>query len=311
MIYSRPDFLDGLNYLVLEINLMLYIVIVNWNLEHDTVECIESLIHAGVSLNQIILIDNGSSDGSTKSFKSQFGDKLHLIINDDNMGYVKAINQGIQVALNLNADWILLLNNDTVVDAKFYQEIQHSIAGSDSFAIIAPLIFYYSQPERIWYLGDHLLGGTLLTYNSYHGKTAPVDLPRSIPVDFVSGCAMVIKSDVAERIGMFDETLVMYGEEVDYCWRARLAGYHAVCITRAKVWHKVSKSADKMKPRSRYYKIRNQIIFYRRYSHGFQRLLLFVFSIMRAIKIIVRDIMQQKSELIPPLVEGWVDGWKR
>ncbi len=311
MIYSRPEFFTGRNYLILESKLMLYIVIVNWNLEHDTIECIESLIHAGVSLNQIILIDNGSSDDSPKSFKSKFSDELQLIINDNNLGYVRAINQGIQVALNLKANWILLLNNDTVVDVKFYQEIQHYISESDSFAIIAPLIFYYSQPERIWYLGDHMLGGTLLTHNSYHGKIAPVDLPKTIPVDFVSGCAMIIKRDVVDRIGMFDETLVMYGEEVDYCWRARIAGYHAVCITQAKVWHKVSKSADKIKPRSRYYKIRNQIIFYRRYSHGLQRVLLFVFSILRSIKIIVRDIMQQKSELIPPLVNGWVDGWKR
>ena len=121
------------------------------------------------------------------------------------------------------------------------------ITDSDPFAIITPLIFYYSQPERIWNLGDHLIGGTLLTYNSYQGKTAPVGLPKTIPVDFVSGCAMIINSDVIERIGMFDETLVMYGEEVDYCWRARIAGYHAVCITRSKVWHKVSKSADKNK----------------------------------------------------------------
>jgi hypothetical protein len=290
---------------------MLYIVIVNWNLEHDTIECIESLIHAGVSLNQIILIDNGSGDDSTKSFKSLFNDELHLIINDDNLGYVKAINQGIQVALNHKAEWILLLNNDTVVDGKFYQEIQNYITDSDPFAIITPLIFYYSQPERIWNLGDHLIGGTLLTYNSYQGKTAPVGLPKTIPVDFVSGCAMIINSDVIERIGMFDETLVMYGEEVDYCWRARIAGYHAVCITRSKVWHKVSKSADKNKPRSRYYKIRNQIIFYRRYSHGMQRVFLFVFSILRSMTIIVRDILQQKTELIPPLVKGWVDGWKQ
>ncbi len=290
---------------------MLHIVIVNWNLPHDTIKCIESLIHAGVSLNQIILIDNGSSDGSLNSFKSQFGNDIHLIINDTNLGYVKAVNQGIIAALNLAADWILLLNNDTIVDANFYQEILGYITESNSFAIIAPLIFYYSQPDRIWYLGDHLYGGTLLTHNSYHGKTEPADLPKEIPVDFVSGCAMVINSDLIDRIGMFDETLEMYGEEIDYCWRARIAGYHAVCITRAKVWHKVSESADKVKPQARYYKIRNQIIFYRRYSHGSQRVFLFVFSILRSITIIVRDILQQRTALIPPLVEGWIDGWKQ
>jgi GT2 family glycosyltransferase len=95
-------------------------------------------------------------------------------------------------------------------------------------------------------------------------------MPDLLPTDFASGCAMLVRSSVFEQIGLLDPSLIMYGEEVDFCWRVRKVGYKIACSTKATLWHKVSTSAKKDQPNSRYLKARNQIRFYRNYSKGIQ-----------------------------------------
>lgn len=287
----------------------LSIVIVNWNLKEDTLACIDSLVAAGASPEQIILVDNGSTDGSVLAFRSRYGIGLQLVENQENFGFAQGSNQGIQIALDRGAEWILLLNNDTVVAPDFLHTILEAAKATDSFAILAPLIFYHADPDRIWYLGDHLISGTLITANPYRGKVYHHRLPDLLPVDFASGCAMLVNRAVFDRIGLFDPKLVMYGEEVDFCWRARLAGFRIAAATRAKIWHKVSLSADRDKPRTRYLRIRNQIWFYRKYARGFQRPLMFLFTILRSVLIGLSDLYKRQATLISPLFKGWRDGW--
>jgi GT2 family glycosyltransferase len=114
---------------------------------------------------------------------------------------------------------------------------------------------------------------------------------------------------VFEKIGLFDATLYMYGEEVDFCWRARLAGFKFACFTAARIWHKISKSSNSTQPLSRYLRIRNQILFYRRYSPNAQLVILFIFTLLRTIRICTYDLLRWKLDLILPSVRGWLGGW--
>lgn len=288
----------------------LYIVIVNWNLVNDTSACIDSLIQAGASADQIILVDNGSSDGSVSALRTRFGTSLNIIENTHNLGFAHASNQGIQLALDQGAGWILLLNNDTLAAPDFLQEFEKAARSTALYAILAPMIFYHDAPDRIWYFGDHLIPGTLITTNPYHGKVYNNHLPELVPVDFVSGCAMLVRRDVFDQIGLLDASLVMYGEEVDFCWRARQAGFHLAALTKPRIWHKVSLSANRDKPRTRYLRIRNQVRFYKKYARGFLLLLMLLFSGLRIMGIIVSDLFKRQAPLIPPTLQGWMDGWK-
>jgi GT2 family glycosyltransferase len=141
-------------------------------------------------------------------------------------------------------------------------------------------------------------------------KILQKSLPNLVPVDFVSGCAMLVHNDVFRKVGLLDPSLIMYGEEIDLCWRASQAGYLIACATKARVWHKVSSSADKAKPNSRYLKHRNQILFYRKYSKGLQYPLMFFFSLLKFIQISILDIYHHKSSLIPVTAKAWLDGWR-
>ena len=284
-------------------------VIVNWNLKSDTLECINSLIIAGFDPEDIILVDNGSSDGSVPAFKRQFGNRLQLIKNTRNLGYAYASNQGIKYALKHEAEWIFLLNNDALVSADIIERFDTTVKNEPQYSLLSPVIFYHAEPDRIWFLGDHFIPGTLFTRDPYRNKEYNHNFPEIIPVDFVNGCGMLVNHKVFKKIGLFDTRLIMYGEEVDFCWRAHQAGFQMATSTKAHMWHKISLSAKQDRPRARYLKIRNQIIFYRRYAFGIKLSIMFILSALRCGYLILMDILNYRFRLIKPLVLGWCDGW--
>jgi GT2 family glycosyltransferase len=287
----------------------LAIVIVNLNLKRDTAECIQSLLQAGARLASIIVVDNGSEDGSIEYLRAQFGEELPIIAAGQNRGYAYGLNLGIQNGLERGTRWFFLMNNDTIVDAKFFSELDAAVQQRSEYSIFGPLILYYSEPHRIWYLGDRIVPGTLITYNPFRGKSDQSELPPLESVDFVHGCGMLVESTVFSKIGLFDDWSLIYAEEVEFIWRARLAGFHCLGVTRAKMWHKISTYMSKQKPKTRFLRVRNQIRFYKHYSKGLGRVVMFLFTVLRTLRLLFTDIIQRQWELIRPLASGWVAGW--
>ena len=287
----------------------LSIIVVNWNLLDDTIECIDSLLKAGASLNQIIIVDNGSTDGSITGLRDYYQAQIFIITVKENIGYAAGANLGIQYALTQNYEWLLLLNNDTIVAADFIKNMYQATQNNNGYSILTPIIFYQSNPSIIWYQGERQIGNTLLTIDKYKNRKIKQNLPKFFPIDFTNGCAMLVSRKVFEKIGFLDESFFMYGEEVDFCWRARLDGFKFACYTPAHIWHKISKSSQGSQPMSRYLRIRNQIYFYKRYTHGFEILTYFVFTLIRTVKLCIIDLLKGHITLIPPSILGWSDGW--
>jgi GT2 family glycosyltransferase len=288
----------------------LYAVIVNWNLKDDTQTCVESLFAAGARVGQVIVVDNGSNDGSGEAIQTRFGPSVHLIVSGQNLGFAGGCNLGINYAIECGAEWILLLNNDTHVAPDFLTQLEDAAQNDPHPAIFGPIIYYHDAPDRVWYFGDRLIPGMLATRSLYRGQPIVKSLPATVPVDFISGCCMLIRKDVFKEIGMLDPSFFMYGEEVDLISRARLAGFRLAVATRSRMWHKVSASSKRDLPASRYLRIRNQILFYRKYSRGLQLALMFAFSSLRLFFIALGDILRGQPALIAPLLRGWGDGWR-
>lgn len=287
------------------------IVVINWNLKQDAADCIESLINAGASLEKIIVVDNGSTDGSVEFLSNKFGQSLDIVALESNMGFAKGSNAGLQRAMDRGAEWIFLMNNDTVVSPDFFQQLETAIVnGQNEYSLFGPMILYYDLPDRVWYLGDKLIPGTMITINPYFRKKVGIlDLPDLLPVDFVNGCGMLVHRKVYEKVGMMDTSLFIYNEEVDLCWRARRAGFRMAGVPKAKMWHKISAIMGKQKPKSRYLQTRNQIWVYRRYSRGLKKVVMFMFSIFKAFRLIIQDIRMNQINLFPHLLRAWWEGW--
>jgi GT2 family glycosyltransferase len=282
-------------------------VMVNWNLKDDTIACVRSLLAAGGG--RVVVVDNGSTDGSVGALREAFGAAVTLVESGENLGFTGGVNLGVGRALGMGAAWVLLVNNDTVVADDFFAALSAGMAAAPEFDLYAPSIFYFDAPGRLWFFGDRLIAGTLFTRGLYRNAELPAGLPPAVAVDFVCGCGMLARREVFERAGGFDTSLFMYGEEVDFCWRARLAGFRMAVVPAAKMWHKVSSSAGKDKPRYRYLRVRNQAWFYRRYSRGAQVLLMGAGGSLKAALTGLADLARGDWGLIPPLLRGWRDGW--
>jgi GT2 family glycosyltransferase len=120
----------------------LTIILVNWNLKDDTIECIESLLSAGATHSQIIVVDNGSTDDSIAALRNYFQKSIFIIETNRNLGYAAGVNVGIKYALSKNSKWLLLLNNDTIVAASFLNEMHKMIKNNQEYTILSPISFY-------------------------------------------------------------------------------------------------------------------------------------------------------------------------
>ncbi|MCL4295955.1 MAG: glycosyltransferase family 2 protein [Anaerolineae bacterium] len=237
------------------------IIILNWNGRTDTLACLASLGRLDYPAYQIIVVDNGSGDDSVASIRSAYS-QVTLIETGDNLGYVGGNNVGLDYTRTLNADYALLLNNDTEVSPDFLSLLVEAAEADPAVGIAGPLIYYFDQPERVWSAGgviDWQRGNTyLLGLNEAdHGQFGSMPYP----VDYVTGCALLIKMSVVDQVGLLDPRFFAYYEETEWCARVARAGFKILLVPQARIWHKISLVAREASPQVHYYMTRNRLLF--------------------------------------------------
>jgi hypothetical protein len=224
----------------------LFAVVLNWNNYQDTKECVDSLLNSSINLAGIVLVDNASTDGSPEKLKREFKDKayIHFINNPMNYGFAKGVNVGIRFALESGADYVFLLNNDALVSTDCIEKLYEALASIPNGGIAGPRIFYYKEPQKIW-AGESYFSPIKLGIYSPQKNKIDRGLSEEIKeVSFVTGCAMLIKREVFESIGLFDEDYYFYNEDVDFCLRTLKAGFKILHVPSAKVWHKIGSTSE-------------------------------------------------------------------
>ncbi len=245
----------------MSINPKVAIIILNWNGLKDTLECLSSVKKIDYPNYCIIVVDNGSTDGSQKVLRESFPD-ITIIENAANLGYAEGNNVGIRVALQNAAEYILVLNNDTVVDDKILDNFLTAANRSPRCGIFGGLIYYYSDRNRIcfgktkWNVkrGDFDIIDKDIMQNdnqiSYYWET-----------DYVCGAALFIREQVIKKIGLFEPKFFLCWEEVDFCTRAAKAGFTCLIVPNAKIWHKGAVSFNGLSsPFREYFDTRNRLL---------------------------------------------------
>ncbi len=294
-----------------EILYPLYVVILNWNLPHDTIACVHSVVANEQSGVHIIVVDNGSIDDSLALLQEHLGDRIAVIETGRNLGFAAGVNVGIKQALASGAQSILLLNNDTVIDRRMIEELVVAATARPQAGAVGPVIYYYDHPQLIWRFAD----------NEHRLLPVPIRLraeallragSNAFRVDYVTACGVLIRRSVFERIGLFDERYFMYFEDADFCRRIRrVGGFEIWCVPQAKMWHKVSLSARKNKPLNRYAQSWGRAQFYRSHPHSSLPVLTFVYLLARLLGTTTRDLLGRDWELVKPSWQGTIDGYLR
>lgn len=282
------------------------IVILNWNGLADTLECLDSLRRIMYSNHVILVIDNGSKGNDADIVKRKFRDSIFVLKEDKNLGFVGGCNAGIRWALHFGAKYILLLNNDTVVNSNFLTEMISVVQNDEQIAIAGPKIYYYEQSNRIWSMGGKV--------NFWNGITPLIGMNElddgrfeSVSeVDFVTGDALLIRADSIRRIGLLSEIYFAYYEETEWCLKARKAGLKVVCVPKAKVWHKIYKTrSSELKL---YYLTRNRFLFMKRNASSNQFLVFVLYFFMTDLAFQIKGMIFMRPKSVIAYLKGIGNG---
>jgi|SRR5665647_225894 GT2 family glycosyltransferase len=233
------------------------VVVLNWNGLSDTVRCLESLEAVVYPTYEIILVDNGSTDDSVAFLSSRYP-QITIIKNENNLGFAGGNNVGIRYALKKRSDYVLILNNDTVVEPGLITALVDVAERDPRIGMSGPKILYYDDPTKIWSAGGkiNLYMGQFANAENGHLRTSCQGVKT---VDYVSGCALLIKTKVIEEVGLLDNDYFLYLEEADWSFRAREQGYVSVVDCESAILHKAGASTTK--DSIYYYFARNSLLF--------------------------------------------------
>jgi len=247
-----------------------YAVTLNWNGKEDTIECIRSLKKLDYPRLEIVVVDNGSTDGSVPAFKATYPD-ITIIENGRNLGYAEGFNAGARYAVEEGADYFLILNNDTVVDPDMLKELVRVAEQDTRIGFVSGKVYFYNDPNRLQTIGAMSDPVFLVGEGLGYGELDEGQYDEVREFDFVDDVFLLVRSAVFDQVGGYDPTFFLMYEETDWCVRVRRAGFKIVYTPRAKIWHKGNRDPlTGVSTTHQFYRARNQIPFVYRNSSGKQ-----------------------------------------
>lgn len=239
------------------------IIILHFDNRQNLIECLSSIQQISYSNYNTIVVQNGNrSLIDSASIQSNSPSSLEFIRVPQNVGYACGNNLGIRKALENGADYLLLLNDDTMVAPNFLDILVEEGEKSPNTRILGPKIYYANEPKKIWFAGAKFDSRTCRLLNTSADEVDPSIDEEPFDSDYITGCALMIKRDLIEKIGLLDERFFLYWEDVDWCIRAKTAGFRNILVPHSHIWHKVSVSMGGTEsPLKAYHKTRSHLLF--------------------------------------------------
>jgi GT2 family glycosyltransferase len=216
------------------------------------------LAHSPYPAQEILVVDNASTDGSLEAIGSAYPG-VHILRLAKNRGYAGNNNAGIAWALEHGADWVLVLNEDTVLAADCVARLVQAGQAGPRIGMVGPTVYHFDEPDII-----QSAGGTFdKAWVPLHRRQNKPDSAQRTEVeeaDWLSGCALLVRRSLIEQVGALDERFFIYWEEVDWCLRARQAGWSLLHTPQARLWHKGVQRHYQPGPNVTYYNTRNRLL---------------------------------------------------
>ena len=217
------------------------VIVLNWNGKDLTIDCLESLQRVNYLNFNILVVDNGSTDGSVELLKEKFPE-VSILVLEKNLGYAAGNNRGFDSLKPDPPEFVIFLNNDTTVDENFIEPLVRQLLTYKKASQTVPKIYYENDPKLIWYAGGIV---NLWTGSIYHLGIRQYDGPaysKTHKTKYATGCCFCMRYEEFKEFGGFDETFPMYSEDVDLSLWIRAAGKQVWFVPDSKIWHKVSAS---------------------------------------------------------------------
>jgi len=285
-------------------NSKVFVLILHYGEQEDTLECLKSLENLDYPDFEVLAIDN---DPGHRLGDLVFNYKITKITNAENLGFSGGNNAGIKYALEHGADYILLLNNDTVIKPDFLKILVEAGEKDEKIGVLGPLIYKLGTNEL------HFAGGKInwLYTKANHITNLEFKIRNSEFSDYITGACLLIKRKVVEKIGLMPEDYFLYFEDAQWCLKARRAGFFCKVVKEAKISHKVSKNTQEYSFSYIYYQYRNGLILAKKNAPFFKKILAYKISfwvyLKQALKMIL---MPSKKQWAKAAMRGIGDFWE-
>ncbi len=240
-------------------------IVLNYNGKDLTLQTIASLRGMSYPAFDIVVVDNGSSDGSHEAVQAAFPEVVALRV-EENRGISFGINHGIRHALASGYDYLLLLNNDIEVDPEMLTELVRAAEGDPTIGCVGPKAYYHADRNRLWSAGGTIRFREAVTRERGMGEIDRGQFDRDREVGYVNGCAMLVPRRVMEEVGLWDPIYHVSVEDADWCMRMVRRGYRCWYAHRAVLWHMVSPTTGGYKASRTFQTGRSTAIFVRRFA---------------------------------------------
>ena len=277
---------------------LVYAIILAWNQKQDTVECLESVLKMDYPNFRVIVVDNGSTDGTPDLLRAAYPD-VELIISSENVGIARGYNLGIEHALEQAADYVLIMNNDITVDRQMLDELVKMGESRPDVGMLMPKIYHYGSQTQLWCVGARWRtfppGVKLIGFNEEDGPL----YQRLREIEYAPSCCLLLRRETLEKVGLFDPEYFFYNDDWDLSARIRKGGYKILFVPQAKLWHKVSISTQKSDKPAQWWHIMGQstVRFYLKHSS----------SLVLAINVVwfvIRETVKGKFGRVGPYLAG-------
>lgn len=243
-----------------------FIVVLHFGDQQLTEDCINSILKCEKEYEEIIIVDNDKDSRFEIDNSKLNNKKIKIIINEKNLGYAGGMNMGIKYALSKEATYILLINNDTIFENSIVTQLLNVLEKEKKTGIVAPVIKFIKNKKTIYDLGGKV--------NMVFGRTKhyEVEMIKNMDphiVNYASGCCLMIKREVFEKIGLLDNDFFLYYEDVDFCLRAKKAGFSTYVLPQLSILHKLSSSVGKNSSFAIYHQTKSSLLFGRKHLKKF------------------------------------------
>lgn len=291
-------------------------LVLNWNRRDLTLECLASLraldVPPGVT-HRVLLVDNGSEDDSLAAVRAAYPE-VELLALPHNLGFAGGMNAGLRRALESQADWTLLVNNDATVDPGMLVRLLGAAAAAQdgrvtgrdgAVGLLAPTIYFHDRPQVVWPSAGRRRRLTLAPRDT----TAAPPSRGPYDVDWANGCCVLVAADLWRAIGLFDARYRFYYEDHDLALRARAAGWRLLHVPEARAWHRVAASTGEGSPRQRYLLARGSVPYFLSHTRGWRRAFIVAYRLGSTTRALGRSLLRGDGAVSRALLRGLRDGW--
>lgn len=288
------------------------IILLNWNAYFHSRNCIHSLSKVNSLTFDVILVDNASTDDSILKLKEEFP-HIQFIQATQNLGFTGGNNVGLKKALESNYEYVMLLNNDVFVDSNYLYHLINYFDFHSEVGAVQPLIYNHPDRFKIWNGGGE--------FNRISGRTdsSKSNLSNDEPheIDWISGCAFMIRTSVLNQVGLFNEKYFAYYEDVDLSFRIREAGYKLMLIPLSVIYHIEGGSSNTpekhkegyLNPDVHYYNTRNHIWIIRQWLKCYEKPTAILYHTLYSISLACYFLLRFRWNKLMAVARGFIHGF--